>query len=125
MRVIKPKINIHQAKEEFLLLVLLFAISIAIDKFTRLSGGLSVMGLFFVLLKTGLLKADGLAVVTPFLLINISFFFIPPAVKVVEEAAALHGVVFKLITTLVISNILVMGVTGRVVQAVIKREHHS
>jgi holin-like protein len=125
MRVIKPKINTHQAKEEFLLIALLFAIAVAIDKFTPLSGGLIVMGLFFALLKTGLLKADGLAVVTPFLLMHISFFFIPPAVKVVEEAAALHGVVFKLITTLVISNILVMGVTGCVVQAVIKKEHRS
>ena len=119
---IKNRTKVHQAKEELLVLALLYVLAVAVSFFTPLPGGLMVMALFFVLLKTGVLKADGLAVVTPFLLVHIAFFFIPPAVKVVEQAAALEGVVFKLIIILIISNMLVMGVTGRVVQTFLRKE---
>lgn len=121
MRVIKKKMTTRQIGEELGLLTLLFVIAIAISRFTPLPGGLIVMALFFVLLKTGVAKVRDLAVVTPFLLIHIGLFFIPPAVKVVEQAGALDGMILKLIVVLVLSNMLVMGVSGWVVQSVIRR----
>ena len=113
--------KIKAAHQELALLLVLFALAVGINTFSSLPGSLIVMALFFVLLKMDVLKADSLSTITPFLLVNISFFFIPPAVRVVDEAAALDGVVFKLLVILVLSNMLVMGVTGYVVQAVIKK----
>lgn len=121
MHIIKKLFSAHPTQEEFILLALLFALATGINMLTVLPGDLMVMALFFVLLKMGILKAERLAIICPFLLVHISFFFIPPAVKVVEQTAALEGVAGKLICILVISNILVMGVTGCVVQAVIKK----
>lgn len=110
-----------EKKNELILLSLLFALAVAINRFTPLPGGLIVMALFFILLKTACLKPKDFSYFTPFLLLHISFFFIPPAVKVVEEAAKLNGVVLKLIIILVVSNMLVMGMTGWVVQSIIRR----
>ena len=124
MRVIKTPADTRQITEELGLLALLFVLAVTITRFTPLPGGLIVMALFFLLLKTGVAKVRDLRSVTPFLLMHISFFFIPPAVKVVEEAAALHGVILKLILILVISNILVMGVSGRVIQAILNKGGH-
>ncbi len=125
MQLIKDIMDSSRKKHELVLLSLLFALAVALNRFTPLPGGLAVMALFFVLLKTGLLETKHIAHFTPFLLIHISFFFIQPAVKVVEEAAQLDGVVVKLIVILAVSNMLVMGMTGWVVQAVIRKGAES
>lgn len=126
MRAANTSADRRRITEEMGLLALLFVLAITITRFTPLPGGLIAMALFFLLLKTGAAKVRDLTSVTPFLLIHIGFFFIPPAVKVVEESAALHGVILKLVLILVISNILVMGVTGRVIQSILtKGGHHE
>lgn len=122
MRIIKKKSDTRQTQEELGLLVLLFVFAVTLSQFTPLPGGLLAMALLFILLKAHVVKVRDLSTVTPFLLVHISFFFIPPAVKVIEEATALHGVVLKLILILVISNMLVMGITGRVIQVLLKKE---
>lgn len=107
---------------ELLILSALFGLSLLINSFTPLPGALTVMAILFTLLKLKVVKESYLKTITPFLLIHISFFFIPPAAKVVEAVGSLEGTLVKLIITLVLSNIIVMGVTGVVVQALLQKK---
>lgn len=115
------KIN-SAMNQEAVVLVFLFLISWAVNRYTILPGGLFGMALFLALLQMNVLKETSFKTITPFLLVNIAFFFIPPAAKVVDELDALDGAVVKLFLMLVISNAVVLGVTGVVVQWVLRRE---
>ncbi len=117
------KVN-FEMNQEALILALLFSISWVMDRYTILPGGLFGMALFFLLLKANILKDTFFKIITPFLLVHIAFFFIPPAVRVVDALESLDGIAVKLFLMLVISNAVVLGVTGVVVQWVLKRENH-
>lgn len=109
---------------ETALIVLLLAAGILIGRIIPFPSSLSSMILLLILLITGVLKEEyfngGLS---DLILKNLAFFFLPPAVKVIDSLGMLEGVWFKLILIMLISNILVMGVTGVVVQLFLKTEH--
>jgi len=84
-------------------------------------GSLLSMALFFILLLTGVLKAERYNRISAVILGNLAFFFIPPAVRIMESIHILSGNMGKLVLVMTISNILVMGVTGTVVQFFLKR----
>ena len=80
------------------------------------------MALFFILLKTGVLKADRYTHLSRIILANIAFFFLPPAIQILDFLDVLSGNMLKIMTVLVVSNFLVMGVSGLVVQVLMKKE---
>jgi holin-like protein len=84
-------------------------------------GSLLSMGIFFILLLTGVLKEKRYTMISGIILRNLAFFFIPPAVKIIDSADILSGNAGKILLIIVVSNILVMAVSGTVVQFFLKR----
>nr|WP_281289997.1 CidA/LrgA family protein [Oceanispirochaeta crateris] len=81
------------------------------------------MILLLILLITGVLKEEYFTGgISDIILKNLAFFFLPPAVKVIESLGVLEGIWIKLVLIMFISNVLVMGVTGAVVQLLLKTE---
>lgn len=103
----------------------LFLVSVTFEHFTNLSAGLAGMSLFFVLLQLKILRPEQFSCIAPFLLMHLSFFFIPPAAKVVDAVEYLDGIVWKLVLILVLSSMFVMGVTAWVVQFFLRLEKRN
>lgn len=84
------------------------------------------MILFLILLLTNILNEEhyrgGLS---DLILKNLAFFFLPPALRVLGSLDLFEGVVVKLLLVMLISNVLIMGVTGMVTQKLLKGEHHD
>lgn len=100
---------------------LIFAAGYFASRLIPVPGSLLSMMLFFVLLLTGVVDSGKYRRASGLLLRHMAFFFIPPAVQILEAAAMLSGRVWKLVLILLISNVLVMGVTGLTVQFFMKR----
>ncbi len=111
--------------KEIALLTLSYCIATLITLYTSIPESLVVMGILFVLFRTRKLTPNHFKKITPFVLVHISLFFIPPAAKVVEASSQLEGVLWKLVLILVISNMVVMGVTGATVQFILKGDKQS
>ena len=84
-------------------------------------GSLLSMVLFFILLITKGLRADRYGLITALILGNLSFFFLPPAILILDSMDVVKGNIIKILIVLTVSNVLVMGVSGVVVQAVLKK----
>ncbi len=112
-------------REIVVVLLILFA-GLAAERILSFPGSLISMALFAVLLLTGVLKEEYFrGGVSDLILKNLSFFFLPPAVRVVESLDLLQGVWAKLFLIMIISNTLVMAVTGMVVQVLLKEDRHG
>lgn len=108
---------------EIILITLLLLAGVLIGKIIPFPSSLGSMILLLILLMTGVLKADYFSGgLSDLILKNLAFFFLPPAIKVIESLGILEGVWVKLILIMLLSNILVMGVTGVVVQLFLKTE---
>ena len=108
---------------EIILITLLLLAGVLIGKIIPFPSSLGSMILLLILLMTGVLKADYFSGgLSDLILKNLAFFFLPPAVKVIDSLGILEGVWVKLIVIMFISNVLVMGVTGVVVQFFLKTE---
>ena len=108
---------------EIILITLLLAAGILIGKIIPFPSSLSSMILLLLLLITGVFKEEYFTGgISDLILKNLAFFFLPPAVKVIDSLGILEGVWVKLVLIMLISNVLVMGVTGMVVQLFLKTE---
>ena len=87
-----------------------------------LPGSLISLVIFFILLLLKVLKEEKYTALSALILRNLAFFFIVPAVKILDSMDTLSGNIFKLISIIVLSNILVMIVSGKVVQFFMKKE---
>ncbi len=111
---------------QILSIVLLLAAGRILGKLIPFPAPLISMILFLVLLLTGLLNEEhyrgGLS---DLILKNLAFFFLPPSVRVLGSLNLFEGVIFKLLLVMLVSNVLIMGVTGMVTQRLLKGEHHD
>ncbi len=110
---------------EILLIVLIYLAGMGLGLFIPVPFSLLSMGLFFLLLMTGLLKDRLFTKISTLILSNLAFFFIPPAVEIVDSMSVLEGNYLKLIVIMVVSNICVLAVTALVVQAVLNRKENN
>ncbi len=85
------------------------------------------MILFFFALYFKLIKVEKIADVAHFLLLNISFFLVAPSVKIINSLEHLSTlwIWLKIIVLMVVTTIITMGVTGRVVQYLVERENNG
>lgn len=113
--------------KEIVIILLLLAAGLLIEKMTAFPSSLISMILFTLLLLTGVIKEESFSGgFSDLILKNLSFFFISPAVRVIDSLDLLQDVWVKLLLIMIISNILVMGVTGTVVQMILnKGEKHA
>lgn len=110
--------------QEFLIIFIINYIGILMAEVLHfpLPGTINGMLLLFVFLYFKILKLEKIEKAGDFLLINMTIFFMPPAVKLIESIYLLKTGIFKIIFMLMFTTILTMIVTGKTVQFMIERK---
>ena len=83
----------------------------------------SIYGLviLFILLETGILKLDAVKETSVFLIEIMPLMFIPAGVGLMESWGDLNSKLLEVVVILLVSTVLVMGVSGKVTELVLKR----
>ena len=108
-------------------LAIIFAINLtgeALSYFLRLPIPGSIIGmlLLLILLLSGLIKPKHIKEVADFLLGYMGFFFIPVGVGIMASYTYLKGYYIEAATVILLSTILVMGITAVVTEAIAKNK---
>lgn len=84
----------------------------------------SIYGLVLMLLAliTGVLPLEEVEDTADFLLSNIALLFIPPTVGMMDGVDIIREMALPLIVICVVTTLLIMGVTGLVSQAILRKE---
>lgn len=77
--------------------------------------------LLFLALLTGMLRLESVKEISKFLIEIMPLMFIPAAVGLLESWGALSGIFVQVLAATAVSTVLVMGVSGRVTQALLRR----
>ena len=77
--------------------------------------------LLFLALETKILKISDIKETSSFLIAIMPLMFLPPAVGVIESWNILRESWFPYVVVTLISTIVVMGVSGRVTQGIIRK----
>ena len=83
----------------------------------------SIYGLviLFILLETGILKLDAIKETLVFLIEIMPLMFIPAGVGLMESWGDLNSMLVEVVVIILVSTVLVMGVSGKVTELVLKR----
>lgn len=83
----------------------------------------SIYGLviLFILLETGILKLDAVKETSVFLIEIMPLMFIPAGVGLMESWGNLSSMLVEVVVIILVSTVLVMGVSGKVTELVLKR----
>ena len=83
----------------------------------------SIYGLviLFILLETGILKLDAVKETSIFLIEIMPLMFIPAGVGLMESWGDLNSMLVEVVVIILVSTVLVMGVSGKVTELVLKR----
>jgi holin-like protein len=84
-------------------------------------GNILGMIILFILLYTKIIKVDNISNVTNFLLNHLAFFFIPAGVGLMTSLGIIKSTWWQLLIVCLLTTIIIIGVTGIVVQAISKR----
>lgn len=108
--------------KQFGIILLISFMGEAIRYFVPLPIPASIYGLviMFIALKTHILKLEAVNSAGKFLIEIMPLMFIPSAVGLINSWGVLQPVFIPVITITVASTVVVMAVTGRITQAVIK-----
>lgn len=80
------------------------------------------MILLFILLQWKILKLDNIKETSNFFLDNMAIFFIPAGVSLINSLDLIRENIFVLVVAIAISTVIVMYITGIVVEKMIKRK---
>ncbi len=98
-------------------------ISSFIQSIITIPGSIIGMILLFILLKSNIIKLKDINEVSNFFLENMAIFFIPAGVSLIKSLNLISDNLFVLIVTIFISTIVVMYVTGKLVDIMINRKN--
>ena len=106
---------------EFMLIFTINYIGILLSKILHLPlpGTIVSLLLLFLMLQFKVLKLEKIENAGNFLLLNMTIFFMPPTVKIIDSYELLEKDLFKIIVIIIVSTFLTMGITGKVVQLMI------
>ncbi|MCK9548245.1 MAG: CidA/LrgA family protein [Sphaerochaeta sp.] len=88
-----------------------------------LPGSVVSMLLVLVLLASGLLKERHLGESADFLLRNMTFFFIPPAISIIRYTDVISAIWWQLILVNLVSVVICFAVSAWTAAAVIRLQH--
>ena len=97
-------------------------ISSFIQSVVVIPGSIIGMILLFILLKAKVIKLESINEVSNFFLDNMAIFFIPAGVSLIKSLDIISDNVFVLLITIFISTIIVMYVTGKLVDIMINKK---
>ena len=108
---------------EFLIIFIINYIGVIISQVCRLpiQGTIIGMLVLFALLYTKLLKLSSIERAGNFLLLNMTIFFLPPSVRLLDTMYLLKNGTLKILFLVIFSTILTMIVTAKTVEFLIKR----
>ena len=106
---------------EFMLIFTINYVGILLSKILHLPlpGTILSLLLLFLMLQFKVLKLEKIENAGNFLLLNMTIFFMPPTVKIIDSYELLEKDLFKIIVIIIVSTFLTMGITGIVVQLMI------
>ena len=106
---------------EFMLIFTINYVGILLSKILHLPlpGTIVSLLLLFFMLQFKFLKLEKIENAGNFLLLNMTIFFMPPTVKIIDSYELLEKDLFKIIVIIIVSTFLTMGITGKVVQLMI------
>lgn len=109
---------------EFLLILALYFIGEALHIFLHLPIPGNILGMILLLLClcTKILKLEMIENISNFLLDHLAFFFIPAGVGLITSLDILKGTWYKILLVCFLTTIIVMVVSGKVVQVLKKSE---
>lgn len=84
-------------------------------------GNILGMVILFILLCTKVVKVDNISTVTNFLLDHLAFFFIPAGVGLMASIGIIKSTWWQLLLVCISTTIIIIGVTGIIVQAISRR----
>lgn len=107
---------------EFIIIFIINYIGTIISKTLALPIPGTIIGLLllFALLYYKIIKLNMIENVANFLLANMTIFFMPPTVKIMDSYQLLQGNFIKFVVLIIVSTVITMGVTGKVVQFMIE-----
>ena len=107
--------------KEFMLIFTINYVGILLSKILHLPlpGTIASLLLLFLMLQFKVLKLEKIENAGNFLLLNMTIFFMPPTVKIIDSYELLEKDLFKIIVIIIVSTFLTMGITGKVVQLMI------
>ncbi|MGL5312870.1 MAG: CidA/LrgA family protein [Peptostreptococcaceae bacterium] len=97
-------------------------ISSFIQSVVVIPGSIIAMILLFILLQLKILKLESIKELSDFFLGNMAIFFVPAGVSLISSLNIIMDNIFVLIISVVLSTIIVMYITGFVVQKMIKKK---
>ena len=105
----------------FMLIFTINYVGILLSKILHLPlpGTIASLLLLFLMLQFKVLKLEKIENAGNFLLLNMTIFFMPPTVKIIDSYELLEKDLFKIIVIIIVSTFLTMGITGKVVQLMI------
>lgn len=106
---------------EFMIIFLINYVGMLLSKILHLPlpGTIVSLLLLFLMLQFKVLKLEKIENAGNFLLLNMTIFFMPPTVKIIDSYELLEKDLFKIIVIIIVSTFLTMGITGKVVQLMI------
>ena len=106
---------------EFMIIFLINYVGMLLSKILHLPlpGTIVSLLLLFFMLQFKVLKLEKIENAGNFLLLNMTIFFMPPTVKIIDSYELLEKDLFKIIVIIIVSTFLTMGITGKVVQLMI------
>ena len=106
---------------EFMIIFLINYVGMLLSKILHLPlpGTIVSLLLLFFMLQFKVLKLEKIENAGNFLLLNMTIFFMPPTVKIIDSYEFLEKDLFKIIVIIIVSTFLTMGITGKVVQLMI------
>ena len=106
---------------EFMLIFTINYVGMLLSKILHLPLPVTIVSLLllFLMLQFKVLKLEKIENAGNFLLLNMTIFFMPPTVKIIDSYELLEKDLFKIIVIILVSTFLTMGITGKVVQLMI------
>lgn len=107
--------------QQFLIIFLINYIGIIITNIFYLPIPGTIIGLilFFILLYLKILKLEKIEDAANILIANMTIFFLPPSVKILDSLHLIKGEFLKILILVIFCTFVTMGVTGKVVQVLI------
>ena len=108
---------------QFMIIVLVSFVGELLKYVIPLPVPASIYGLviLFILLETGILKLDAVKETAVFLIEIMPLMFIPAGVGLMESWGDLNSMLVEVVVIILVSTVLVMGVSGKVTELVLKR----
>lgn len=98
-------------------------ISSFIQNIVVVPGSIIAMILLFLLLQFKVVKIENIKEVSDFFLNNMAIFFVPAGVSLITSLNIIMDNIFVLLISVVLSTVIVMYVTGIVIQKMIIRKN--